>query len=274
MNAVSIGPLVMAADRFAVVLGIFTFLIVSGVMARRVDSRFDGWSWRVLLAGIGAARLGHVALHLDTFAADPVRILYLWQGGFFWPAGALAVLACLFLLLKDARARLWAVLPLALAVVVWNTTWQLTGGTPALAVPDRSFETLAGADHDLGAGSGAPRVLNLWATWCPPCRREMPMMAELAAGTEGVDFIFANQGEGRAEIRAYLARSGLSLETVLIDPFSDLSRFYGAPGLPATLFIDADGILRHAHIGEISREVLQSTIDRLSLAQDTPTDPR
>jgi thiol-disulfide isomerase/thioredoxin len=109
-----------------------------------------------------------------------------------------------------------------------------------------------------------PRVVNLWATWCPPCRREMPMMAELAADTEGVAFVFANQGEGKQAVRRYLASAGLSLETILIDPFSALSRFYGAPGLPATLFIDAEGILRHAHLGEISREVLQSNIDRLA----------
>ncbi|WP_029057589.1 TlpA disulfide reductase family protein [Stappia stellulata] len=274
MNAVSLGPLVMAADRFAVVLGIFTFLIVAGILARRVNGRLDGWAWWTLLAGIGAARLGHVALHLDTFAADPLRVLYIWQGGFFWPAGAAAVLACLVFLLKDARLRLWGVLPLALALVVWNTTWQLTGGTSALAVPDRSFQTLEGTLHDLGAGSGEPRIVNLWATWCPPCRREMPMMAELARESDAVDFIFANQGEGRSDIRSYLGQTGLSLETILVDPFSDLSRFYGAPGLPATLFIDADGILRHAHIGEISREVLQSNIDRLTVSQDPAASPR
>lgn len=273
MNAVSLGPLVMAADRFAAVLGVLAFLIVTGMLARRVDERFNGWSWWVLLAGLGAARLGHVALHLDSFAAEPLRVVYVWQGGFFWPAGAAAVLACLVFLLKEPRLRLWAVLPLALALFVWNTTWQLTGGTQALTLPDRSFQTLAGKPHDLGAGSGEPRIVNLWATWCPPCRREMPMMAELAAGTDDVDFIFANQGEGRSDIRSYLARTGLHLETILVDPFSDLSRFYGAPGLPATLFIDADGILRHAHVGEISREVLQSNIDRLTAPQDPPSTP-
>ena len=54
---------------------------------------------------------------------------------------------------------------------------------------------------------------------------------------------------------------------VLLDSFGDLARHYGAPGLPATLFIGADGVLRHAHLGEISRETLQSRISGL-LSQD------
>lgn len=264
MNAVSLGPLVLADDRFAVVLGLFVFMIVTGIISRRVDPRFNAWSWWAFLGGLAAARLGHVLLHLQSFQAEPLRVFALWQGGFYWPTGAAAVAVSLFLVLSSARQRLWALLPLALAVVVWNTSWQLTGGTRPLAVPERAFETLAGASYRLGERDGMPRVVNLWATWCPPCRREMPMMAELAAATEGVAFVFANQGEGKQAVRRYLESAGLSLETILIDPFSELSRFYDAPGLPATLFIDAEGILRHAHLGEISREVLQSNIDRLA----------
>lgn len=262
MNAVSLGPLVMAADRFAVVLGIFAFILVTGILTRRIDGRFHAWSWWVLLGGVGAARLGHVLLHWRSFAAEPPRIFALWQGGFYWPTGLAAILLSVFLVLRTARLRLWALLPLALALVVWNTAWQLTGGTQAIALPVAAFETLAGNEHVLAAESRNPKVVNLWASWCPPCRREMPMMAEVAATTRETEFIFANQGESRQLVERYLAEAGLSLDTVLLDRFGDLARHYGAPGLPATLFIGPDGTLRHAHLGEISREVLQSNIDR------------
>lgn len=263
MNSVSLGPLAMAADRFAVVLGIFTFVLATGMLARRVDQRFHAWSWWVLISGIAAARLGHVLLHWQSFAAEPLRIFALWQGGFYWPAAAAAVGLTVLLVLRTARLRLWALLPLALGLFVWNTAWQLSGETLAIALPVVSFETLSGGDHTLGAKPGTPKVINLWASWCPPCRREMPMMADVAATTAGTDFIFANQGESRQVVERYLAAAGLSLDTVVLDQFGQLGRHYRAPGLPATLFIGGDGVLRHAHLGEISREVLQANIDRL-----------
>ncbi len=91
MDAVSIGPLVLAADRFAVVLAIFLFSIVTGILARRVDPAFHRWSWWVVIGGIVAARLGHVAIHWQSFIQEPLRILAFWQGGSFWPAGAVAI---------------------------------------------------------------------------------------------------------------------------------------------------------------------------------------
>jgi len=148
MNAVSIGPLVMAADRFAVVLGIVIFIIVTGILAWRIDERLNRWSWWVLIAGTSAARLGHVALHWDSFAAEPMRIFAFWQGGFYWPTAAAAVGLSLFLVLKARRLRLWALLPLALALVVWNTALQLSSSTQAIALPPMAFRTLSGENYD------------------------------------------------------------------------------------------------------------------------------
>ena len=263
MNAISLGPIVMAADRFAVILGIFTFILATGFLTRRIDQRFHAWSWWVLIGGIVAARAGHVLVHWQSFAAEPLRIFALWEGGFHWPSALVAIALSIFLVLRTGRLRLWALLPLALGLVVWNTAWQLSGETQAIALPEATFETLAGNRHPLDAGPATPKVINLWASWCPPCRREMPMMAEMASNSEGTEFIFANQGESRQIVERYLAQAGLSLDTVLLDQFGDLGRHYRAPGLPATLFVGADGVLSHAHLGEISREALQSGIDRL-----------
>jgi thiol-disulfide isomerase/thioredoxin len=264
MGAVSIGPLVLAADRFAVVLAIFLFSIITGILARRVDPAFHRWSWWVVVGAIVAARLGHVAIHWQNFIQEPWRIPAFWQGGFFWPAGAAAVALTLVLVLNDARQRLWALLPLALSLVVWNVTWQLTGGINALPLPAGTYQSLVGDPVSLENRSGKPMVVNLWASWCPPCRREMPMMADVAATTTNAEFVFANQGEGRDRVAGYLAAQKLDLPAAILDPFSELSRHYGAIGLPMTLFIGADGVLKHAHHGEISREILQSNIARLN----------
>ena len=262
MNAVTLGPLVLAADHYAAILGIFAFILVTGILTRRIDGRFHAWSSWVLIGGGAAARAAHVLIHWRNFAEEPLRILAFWDGGFYWPAGLAVALLSILLALRTSRLRLWALLPLALALVVWNTAWQLSSGTSAIALPASTFETLAGEEQVLASGE-TPKVINLWASWCPPCRREMPMMAKTAASSEDIQFIFANQGESREIIQRYFTEEGIALDTVLLDRFGDLGRHYGAPGLPATLFIDEHGVLKHAHLGEISRETLQSRIGEL-----------
>lgn len=262
MNAISLGPLVLAADRFAVILGMFTFLVVTGILARKIDDRINNWSWIALLLGLVAARLGHVVFHLDSFVAQPWRIVAFWQGGFA-PIVGLATAGLTLFYLKGCRLRLWALLSIAMALVVWNTTTHLVGGTRAVPLPQLQFASLEGQPFSVGAATGKPMVINLWATWCPPCRREMPMMADVARTTSDTTFVFANQGEAREQIADYLDSNDIQLSNVLLDSFGDLRRHYGAPGLPATLFIGADGILRHAHLGEISRETLQERIKAL-----------
>lgn len=254
----------MDASRFAVVLGIFAFLIGTTLLANKIDPRFNRWTWIALLGGVAAARLGHVALNWQGFVAEPWRILALWQGGFYWPTGFAALGISIVLVLRPLPLRLWALVPIATALFVWNGVSILTGQTRAIALPPQAFETMQGQSFEFGKGDGKPRVVNLWASWCPPCRREMPMMAELAATSTNVEFVFANQGEGRAAVDAYLKSEQLDLGQLVLDQFSDLSRHYGAPGLPATLFIGADGVLKSAHLGEISRETLQDNINRLT----------
>jgi thiol-disulfide isomerase/thioredoxin len=62
--------------------------------------------------------------------------------------------------------------------------------------------------------AGRPAVLNLWATWCGPCRVEMPVLATAQRDSRDVAFIFVNQGEAPETVRAWLAREGLALENV------------------------------------------------------------
>jgi thiol-disulfide isomerase/thioredoxin len=122
----------------------------------------------------------------------------------------------------------------------------------ALKLPDLTLERLAGSDLDLADLEGRPVVLNLWATWCGPCRRELPMMADMAAAHRDVAFVFADQREGRDQVESYLTERGLDLEVVLLDTEGRLAEHFRSPGLPTTLFFDAQGQLARAHLGEIS----------------------
>lgn len=263
MNAISIGPLVLASDRAAAIAGLFAFMLVAGMIARRVDERITSWSFWALFGGIVGARVAHVIVHWKAFAEEPLRALALWQGGFFWPAGLAVALGSIMFLLDTKRARLASLVPALAGLFLWNAAYRLTAGVEAIPLPKASFQTLAGEPVQLAALSGRPTVLNLWASWCPPCRREMPMMAHVAASSPGVSFVFANQGEDIGQIKSYLEREGLTLPTIMLDRLRDLARHYKAPGLPATLFIDSAGALVDIHLGEISREVFIEKIRQL-----------
>jgi thiol-disulfide isomerase/thioredoxin len=130
-------------------------------------------------------------------------------------------------------------------------------------MPDVALENIKGGRTPLTAFTGKPVVVNLWASWCPPCRREMPMMAEIAGNRKDVTFLFVNQGEKRTTVEGYLTNEKLTLPNVMLDSRMDVPRHYTTPGLPVTLFIGAEGKLRSVHVGEISREALAAAIVRL-----------
>ncbi len=274
MNAVLIGPFAFSSDRFAVIFGIFIFMIAGSILSSRVDRRLGGWSMAALLWGIAAARAVHVLVHVDSFSATPLRAFALWQGGFSWIGGAIGVIATTVFYFRRTPMRLpWAAAGLAAGLFAWTAAGALTSAAVAPPAPTQAFATLDDARSVIIAErNGRPAVLNLWATWCPPCRREMPMMAELARAHPDVDFLFANQGEGRQAIEAYLRQSGVEIDTILLDSFNSLSRHYAALGLPATLFINPDGTLSTSHLGEISREALSDAIAKFPDPRTQPAD--
>lgn len=108
-------------------------------------------------------------------------------------------------------------------------------------------------------------VINLWATWCPPCRREMPVLAEAQRLRSDVSFVFANQGEGVNTIQQYLAAANLLLSNVVLDPSKALGREAGSRGLPTTLFYDAQGHLVDAYVGALSTATLSSKLKKIAI---------
>ncbi len=139
-----------------------------------------------------------------------------------------------------------------------------SGLPPAPAVghpaPEVSLTTVAGETFTLSALRGKPVVLNFWATWCPPCRAELP---ELQAAHERYagEVIIAgvNQAEPPASVIAFAGQVGLSFPLPL-DVRGDVSRQYAVRSLPTTFFIDRDGIIRRIQIGPVTEATLAQAL--------------
>ncbi|MFC0199655.1 TlpA disulfide reductase family protein [Paracoccus rhizosphaerae] len=264
MNAISIGPFAFDASRLAAVASILLFLVIMELGARygrQHQRNLGAWAGWLVLAWILGARAGFVISHWGDFAASPLDAFKLWQGGFSAWAGWLAAGAVLFwALLRGHGAVLRPVLIAVAVAVVAHQAITAALPRPQMRLPPMELLALDGTPVQL-SGGGQVTVLNLWATWCPPCRREMPMMTELAAELPEVRFVFANQGERADQIFAFLAAESLPLSGMLRDPQGHLMSRLRAVGLPSTLVFDEQDLLVAAHTGEISRPALRSLIE-------------
>ena len=120
------------------------------------------------------------------------------------------------------------------------------GDTPALAAP-----TLDGRQVDLRDLKGHVVLVNFWATWCDPCREEMPSFQRLRDKLKGrpFDVLTVNYGEGAAKIQPFLERWHIDLP-VLLDRDKEAAQAWHAGGLPMTFLVDAQGRVRHSAFGE------------------------
>lgn len=264
MNSLSLGPLVLSGERFAIIAGVVVFMVVSSVLVSRISGRFNLWSTIVTLGGIAVARLAHVVTHWEYFSGDPMRAFAVWQGGFAWLWALPFIVVATFFLLKTPKERVWAVAPVAAAALVWVTVHQLASATEPLPPAELTLARMDAEPVDLAAPVDQPTVINIWATWCPPCRREMPALAQAEQAHPEVRFLLVNQGESEETVRTWLDREGLTMMHILFDTGMQLPHHYRTAGIPVTLFLHSDGRLAKAHMGEIAPEQISSEIARLN----------
>jgi thiol-disulfide isomerase/thioredoxin len=109
--------------------------------------------------------------------------------------------------------------------------------------------------------TGKPTLINLWATWCAPCRRELPAFQEASAAHPDVSFIGVDIAEDPAEARAFLDRLGVTFPQYA-DEDGELSDAIGVASLPVTLLVDGAGELT-THLGPMSEEELAASLAAL-----------
>jgi thiol-disulfide isomerase/thioredoxin len=216
--------------------------------------------WRAVLIGFVVARLGFVLPAWEHYASAPWRLLDLRDGGWSPTWGVMA--ASVMLALLAGRQRLMA-LPLTvgglLVLGIWAAGSTALGLHRQLPVPDIHVVSLTQQAMRLPElAQGQPTVINLWATWCGPCRAEMPTLAAARTARPDVRFLFVNQGEDPATVLRYLRAEGLALDdAVWLDRRSAAGPAVDSTGLPTTLFFDAQGRLSHRHFGLITESALK-----------------
>ena len=263
-GVVHIGPLAMATERLVAVAAIWAFLALIPWLFRRDEERPAKIVWLALAVGVIAARLGYVVRHWQIFSEEPLAALYMWQGGFSPLLGIIAAALALAAGLPGIRAKLKSVGSLAVIAGVWFAISQIGLSRPPPMIPPGLTATrLDGQTVSLDAMRGKPFVLNFWATWCPPCLREMPMLARASRERPEPPIFFVNQGEDAAVVTKFIANQNFAIEHAVLDQSGAIARSVGATALPSTLFVDAKGRIRISHIGEISRAALEDGLDTI-----------
>lgn len=267
MNSISIGPFVLSLAGIFLLASLAITLWRGRIESRRAARNLERPLWISLLVGLLTARTGYVLTHLPYYRDDPLQAFYFWQDGYLVWFGAIAAVLTAHALAEHGKyPRRHLIVPLLAGFAVWAmaswTTDSLRQATQQ-SMPEIALSDLDGTQVQLGGFKGKPAVVNLWATWCPPCRREMPTLTAAQQTYGNIYFAFINQGEDRSTVRRYLAAQSLAPHNVLLDPRQQLPQRFVARGLPTTLFFDANGRLIDLHLGELSRARLADYIKKL-----------
>ncbi len=132
------------------------------------------------------------------------------------------------------------------------------------AAPSIALKDLQQVEHSLNEYRGQVVLINLWATWCPPCKAEMPTLDAYyqAHRKDGFTLIAINAGETAEAVKAFVQEHRLSLN-VWLDPQNQASRAFRVMSYPSSFVIDRQGTVRLAWVGAISREMLEKYVTPL-----------
>lgn len=266
MGALTLGPLVLSLDRAYAGLGFAVLLVAAELLARRGGPEVAAWGWYAAIAAFVGARLGFVVVNAGYFLDRPGDIVAIWQGGFepWWGVAAAAVVSGVFAWRSQSVRRVAPSVGIA-AIAAWWLPSALS--TPAAqltdaVLPSVTLEALDGTDVRLD-GLATVSIVNVWATWCPPCRRELPVLFDAAERHPDVAVVLVNQRESAAQVRDYLASQGFPTRGVVLDRFGVVGSELSVAGLPTTFAVDGSGRVVDVHVGEISAPALERMIARL-----------
>lgn len=129
------------------------------------------------------------------------------------------------------------------------------------AIADFTLTDLSGKQVRLSGYAGQPVLINAWATWCPPCRAEMPALHDFYREhqAEGFTLLAVNAGEAPAQVQSFIQQTGFTFP-VLLDPNTTLLTELGIRSFPTSILVGRDGRVKKIHTGMLTADQLQTEI--------------
>jgi thiol-disulfide isomerase/thioredoxin len=268
MLSVSIGPFALAVAHILVLVALALATLVGWLVGRRRGGNPESKIFSLFLIGLLAARVGFVVAYWPQYRQVPLQALDIRDGGFLAWAGVVALLlAAAWQGWRNPHMRSSLAAGLVSGLVFWLAAgFALDRHEQGSQLPAMTFLNAEGESVKLADFQGRPLVVNLWATWCPPCRREMPVLQTAQNERKDVVFLFVNQQEDVHTVNAFTTQQGLKLRNLLFDHEGELGRQVGSVALPTTLFYDAKGRRVGSHLGELSSASLLRYLEAIGPA--------
>ena len=290
-SALEIGGLLIDTTKLAFVLFAFSSIWIVGFLARRAavnEAMLTRTAERSLIIGLIAARAVFVLEYPSAYQSNPISTLYFWQPGYELWAGLAggAIYGAWKIAQHDAHARhnvvfMGGMLPPLLAFVfVISTLNQFTRSDllhAGMKAPALTLVDLNGKPTSLAALCGSPVVLNIWATWCYACRQEMPLLSRTykESKANGLKLIGVDLAEPVSRVQAFLDQVPVTYP-IWLDPQGQDAGSSPSPttacfdrtgsvGLPTTLFIDKEGVIRSISVGELVPATLVVELDKIGV---------
>jgi len=265
MLTVNLGPFPLSVAAIMVGVALLVAAWAGRLAGRSQQISIGNILMDMLIAAALVSRVAFVAVWFDSYRGALWSMLDIRDGGFILWVGLLtALLVAVWRGWRQVSLRKPLSIGLAAGALAWGAMFGAISQLNNTMLPQVALTSLAGEPVDLVAlAAGKPMVVNLWASWCPPCRREMPVLAAAQKQDEEFLFVFANQGEAGTTAQNYLTGAGLSMENVLLDSSTNFGHEAGSTALPTTLFYDAHGRLVTSALGELSVASLNSKLDQL-----------
>ncbi|PBP39800.1 peroxiredoxin [Pseudomonas syringae] len=263
MLSINAGPFALAISHLLLLGALITATWVEARLVRHTLSRKTA-VFGLFILGIATARIAFVLTYFPQYSEAPWKTLDIRDGGFLvWPGVICALLGGLIIGWRRPEQRRALTFGISIGLAIWvSGGFILDHYQKGNSLPDTTLRTLTGEPVRVSDYRGKPLVINLWATWCPPCRREMPVLRNMQRERKDITFLFVNQAESAGEISDYLSKQQLVLSNSFLDPDGEFARQVGSAALPTTLFYSPDGRLIGSHLGELSSASLTHYLDK------------